>query len=912
MTRALPLLLLTLLAASAMAQTGIRAFEGADLSAIGFSRIELEALEPTSPNPFLGNLLPGVTPDYDYWTARTIADGFERGQVRALRGFRSAPTARVQERERPGSAANDDTPQPLGPFDTGEEPSIDLTGMLDSAPERVVARQGLADEGESTRPDGSWSLGMWTIPLQPIEGQTTTTILTARIGDGTFGNSSGDVDVYEIDVPEPNTHLKVAVRTPVGALQADMALFSPNVNAMFVVESDGDPRKSIFLPDAGKYYLFVWGRTPGGQAPGLRRLDPSTGYGVGSTGPYELHVSAAHFDADSYSVELRAGDVLSAVTPSPTVTDIAIYGPDGSTRMRSRYDLSGSYAENGPLTSPSEMGAAENEGVSVATVAPVAGTYTIVVQGEGAYLLKTQGTRPGHERSRQGRAEVIYVDFDGGLFWASEDIDGAHPIAQISPLTDFLPNWGLTAQDEDAVIDAILATLRRHLRDGLRQLEGMGELDVVILNSRDHADPEDSGMVANRLVIGGTASELGVKGVYGIASTVDIGNFRHDDIAFILLDSFSAPADNPNSLNSLGRNGRSMVELIGLGVGKTATHEAGHFLGLHHTNNSNDVHNIIDEGGAPLSFSLNIGEDNVFGPGDGNLAFRDDAFQALYPFSGRQTTPMALAHSLHTAHAPAPSASSPSTTRPPLPPDPEPTRQLATLMVEHGFSMGAYSVFGLLPREARLAIEETFDDASRGWGISLDSGARSVVKNGALHITPSVGRGLWDRPDGHEIGGMFAARYRVRYESGCTKNGAGLEFWIRDGSKMSTLLIASDKGYGLLQELANGAWVNHAGWTPVESVQPGEWNTVEVLSNGESVVVFVNGQRALSTALTPPPGRAAFALSASSCSSELVTYAIDDLTVLEIEPSAAMRSMVPTADRQFEEGEAIAPSDDLR
>ena len=99
----------------------------------------------------------------------------------------------------------------------------------------------------------------------------------------------------------------------------------------------------------------------------------------------------------------------------------------------------------------------------------------------------------------------------------------------------------------------------------------------------------------------------------------------------------------PNRVDST----RTKAELIGIGVGFTAAHEGGHFFGLHHTHHDNDVPNIMDEGGGSLSLSYDIGLDGVFGPGDGDgVRFREDVFQAYYPFSGVQQTPSALALSL--------------------------------------------------------------------------------------------------------------------------------------------------------------------------------------------------------------------------------------------------------------------------
>jgi hypothetical protein len=71
----------------------------------------------------------------------------------------------------------------------------------------------------------------------------------------------------------------------------------------------------------------------------------------------------------------------------------------------------------------------------------------------------------------------------------------------------------------------------------------------VLLNSRDHADP--FGAPHDRLVVGGTISELGI-GTIGIAQSIDPGNFATSETGVVLLDLLSGPAFDPNSLNSSG------------------------------------------------------------------------------------------------------------------------------------------------------------------------------------------------------------------------------------------------------------------------------------------------------------------------------------------------------------------------
>ena len=96
--------------------------------------------------------------------------------------------------------------------------------------------------------------------------------------------------------------------------------------------------------------------------------------------------------------------------------------------------------------------------------------------------------------SRLARRRFLYLDFDGATIW---DFFGGPPgNVNLSPLSTFLAGWGLTANDENAVIDAIIASviavyddIRTSGNNGDRDASGVdGEFDIEIQNSRDNPD----------------------------------------------------------------------------------------------------------------------------------------------------------------------------------------------------------------------------------------------------------------------------------------------------------------------------------------------------------------------------------------------------------------------------------------
>src|SRR5690606_24159723 len=568
----------------------------------GLTAEQILAKEPASANPYVAFLPAGVEPDYEYWNARLALESYRRALRRSAFDFRTrgGVTLRYVEQEGAARGLNNafDTAEALPAITSaGRGGTLALTGDFGPALAPPPTEVAAIAEGPAGKMDAQ------TLTLDPASARRIR-VVGARVGDGVYGTTTGDVDLYILDVRAPNSHLKVTVDTPEGGLDPVLALYTEtgalvDYNDDSVPGANTDPASIVFLEQPGRYLLFVYGYTATVQTPfGLQNpRDPGSGFGVGSPGPYVVDVSLTEPDPDVYGITLQAGDVLALTSPNNAMYDLAVYGPDRTLMMRSRYDISFMHPEEAPFTTPAELDPGNNAvvGKTAVVVAPVAGTYAIVAHGEGAYRIQVLNTRPQTEPSA-GCRQTIFVDFDGATIDAAALFDEGNAVATLSPLSAFLPRWGLTAADEDAVIDAVMATLRENLLDDLRHASNNPDVDLVLLNSRDHADPFGTPGVS-RLIIGGTIAESGIETI-GIASSIDPGNYELEDTAIILLDLLSEQPGDPNSLNQyLFAPGQTKAALVGRAVGNVAAHEAGHFLGLFHTDQFNATPALQDAGG---------------------------------------------------------------------------------------------------------------------------------------------------------------------------------------------------------------------------------------------------------------------------------------------------------------------------
>ncbi len=596
---------------------------------------------PAGVNPFLGNVPDPTVSDYYGWRQYLEQAAPSAEIARDAHAAKATDPTTVGNRARaakpPLVFSEAEPSDTLGQNDVfgDAEPVTRLgTGRRDNP--RSVVRGTLAAEpagsvnaADFDEDDGAIPLANDTRVGADFDVMTT----SAQIGDGPHGSATGatgDFDFYEVTAKQGQTIVVETVVDGFAGLDSVVFAYDPS-GEILAADDDGAgqglaSRLEFSVPADGTYFMMVSGFGFGTSTPN-DPSDPASGNGTGSEGAYDLNVAVGNDDRDVFAVDLVAGDVL-GTSLSGAAERIQVFRTDRTEGIGSMDDLSFLY----PVSSPLPGG-----GNAVAAyVASRSGTHYFTVSGgTGAYSAETEVYRAGLETAGSRAVQTIFLDFDGARVQTS--VFGGPGVRTLSPLSAFIEGWGLAARDEAALTDAIVAGVEESVRADLAASGLNRRFDVRIRNSKDHRDPFGDPDVS-RIVVGGSIQESGIPTI-GIAQSIDPGNFGQEDDALVLLDLLSAPAGNPNSINTfVGPQTADVIGAVAQGVANITAHEGGHYLGNYHTFQFNETANIMDQGGA-LANIIGTGPDSVLGTTDDvDVDFGEDVFAPNEGLTGIENT----------------------------------------------------------------------------------------------------------------------------------------------------------------------------------------------------------------------------------------------------------------------------------
>jgi len=576
---------------------------------------------PPTANPYTANLADDEDADYRSWNAFAAHgdDGDNRDDHRRKPRIRT-----VRERNR-----NNDTPRRAQwvPFRTGKDRGgVDIAGRGPSLPPGT-----LTDIGAPAEPFGSYGDA---VVLPDLE------LGDSVVGAGVIGDDGDDFDFdfFRLDGLSAGETIVFDVDTPVpfDDLDSFIAIFD-GFDMFPLAENDDsspdsfDSRLTFDVPADGSYWLMVAGFGAFIPADPTDPNSESVTGDPGSQGDYSFRVDIVEFDVDYYRFRAKKGDVLGVTVFGGAAVEFL--APDRSLLIGSAQDLTFIHPPSSPLPGGGDA--------SASYVLERSGTHWLGVRTTGDYRAELRGFRPLGDSQDRG-TQILFLDFDGASLDPGIFFGGPFGFeVPLSPLSSYLPAWGLGPGAEDAVIDAIVASVEENLDHDIDRFGLNDEFDIEIRNSRDHPDPWGQPHVS-RIIVGGGIEELGIETI-GIAQSIDVGNFETQETAVTLLDILSGTGPFPLpelDLNNIPRApGVSIVQLIGVTVGGITAHEGGHFFANWHTDQFNDQPNIQDQGGNLPVTIIGIGDDGVFGTADDvDVDFGDDVFVPGEGFTGVEDT----------------------------------------------------------------------------------------------------------------------------------------------------------------------------------------------------------------------------------------------------------------------------------
>ncbi len=331
------------------------------------------------------------------------------------------------------------------------------------------------------------------------------------------------------------------------------------------------------------------------------------------------------------NVDLEKGEVFgiaSASTETGVFEGVPIINtlvkPDGTLAFRSSGFITGIEG-----VTPLPLSVEDNFFVSVFHyVVPETGTYELTLRGFGDFETELNAKKTGLANKDKQYIYVNMADLQVRLneIFVQEEVNpgvNINTLRTLSNLRSFMEDFGIDDTDAnfEELTQKIMVFVERALDEEIRAANINPNFNVKIVSdfgSETAAEEILEMFDANatefsKVLVGGIQEEFGAN-VLGASGDIDIGNYRTDGTAVLLLDRLAGideDQDGPNVNEVSVASGKSRIDVTAELIGHKVCHQIGHLLGCFHTENGR-VFSIMDST-ADTFHLLGLPENGVFG-----------------------------------------------------------------------------------------------------------------------------------------------------------------------------------------------------------------------------------------------------------------------------------------------------------
>jgi hypothetical protein len=196
---------------------------------------------------------------------------------------------------------------------------------------------------------------------------------------------------------------------------------------------------------------------------------------------------------------------------------------------------------------------------------------------------------------------------------------------------------------------------------------------------------------------------------------------------------------------------------------------------------------------------------------------------------------------------------------------------------------GVVVLLGLSGIGSSPAAQVVLSDPMTSWPLNFGvQGENIMLKDGAIHIIESANASHWATYPGFDFTDMDASvTITARTATG---NAAGLIFWSTGQSDFFMVSVSDANGnFSVIRRMSanGGSWQTILPFTvsPAIKTGAGAVNTIRIVTKGNSLALFINGQSIGTLALQAPAGGGTVGIEGEGVAGQPADYVFSNLSV---------------------------------